>query len=160
MGFRGGVWRRGQLQGELRCRWYGTWGGSLSCRGVRIQHYCLAEIQCFTHCREILRDHFQCCTSLPAQEQFVSINGQINSLVGFGGLPRWGSACESQDDCIEYLYAIVVCSVHVHCYGDQVIFAEAKASDYFDASQATLATGISYGGDSDCFRLRSYRLVS
>ena len=45
-------------------------------------------------------------------------------------------------------------------YRAEVIFAEAKASDCFDASQATLATGISNGGDSDIFWLRSYRLVS
>lgn len=88
-----------------------------------------------------------------------SITGHINNLAGFEGLPGWGSACESQDDCTEHLYAIVVCSVHVHCYGDQVIFADAKVSDYFDASQATLATS-SHGGDSDCFRLQSNRLVS
>ena len=95
-----------------------------------------------------------------AQEQFASITGHINNLAGFKGLPGWGSASESQNDCTKYLYAIVVCSVHVHCYGYQVIDAEAKAPDYFDASQATLATGISQGGDSDCFWLRSNRLVS
>ena len=31
VGFGGGVWRWGQLQGELkgsfRCGWYGSWGG-------------------------------------------------------------------------------------------------------------------------------------
>ena len=46
----------------------------------------------------------------------------INNLAGFEGLPGWGSACESQDDGTKYLYSIVVCSMHVHCYGDQVIF--------------------------------------
>lgn len=82
------------------------------------------------------------------------------SITGHKQFGGFRGSFESQDDCTEHLYAIVVCSVHVHCYGDQVIFAEAKESDYFDASQATLATSISHGGDSDCFRLRSNRLVS
>ena len=89
----------------------------------------------------------------------VSASLVTNNLAGFEGLPEQGSTCESQDDCTEHLYAIAVCSVHVHCYRDQVIFAEAKASDYFDASQATLATSISHGGDSDWFWLRSNRFA-
>ena len=36
---------------------------------------------------------------------------------GFQDLPGWGSACESQDDGTKSLYAIVVCSMHVHCKG-------------------------------------------
>lgn len=84
-----------------------------------------------------------------AQKELVSVTCNIDDLPVFEGLTRCGAAREAQDYCTEDLDAIVVGSMHVHRDRDQVALEEAKAANYFHASKAALAAGVSHGAELD-----------
>ena len=119
VGFSGGVWQRRQLQAELRA--LSVVGGMADGVVHRDPSASSSSAVALLRC-SVSPTVGKFCTGLSTQEQLVSITGYINNLAGFEDLLVWGSACQSQDDGTKYLYSIVVCSMHVHYYRDQVIF--------------------------------------
>ena len=135
VGFGGCVWWQEQLQGEARV--YSGVGGTAAgvvCfdpSGSSSSAIALLRWSASPTVGKFLEIILSALQASQVRNSLLASLVTNNNLVSFKGLPRRGSAGESQDHGTKGLYSIVVCGMHVHCYGDQVIFAYSKVSYHF-----------------------------